>query len=414
MSTGKGVQLFSLLRPRNTHSHDTASEPVTNGRVYNRSELSHVSDCMIKNEHPGHFSRKNSERNQLTQKMFVNEMEGYRLLACNENVQAAKFLARALDMRIELCNQGYGGGIGFSPEIAKLYCSLGRVHAELGDFCDAHENLRKGIVIYERIKLRHNQAIESEEYQRLLDLEEFVRNVLLADEIQSESFRRFVKEREQREQAFEYPQYFDDQDFSVTCSNQSENELLEPNAAQSSYDFYTSQVTPESNLDEEEQDEQAFVEPHFATGDMSSSYSSENQYEISPQHEEKSGRLTPRLSQFGELETIGEEADPKVLAIRLELARVDLKLNLVEKARDRLLIALEKSKHVDCEDDTYALNVVKILELLGDIECDFHEDYSAGRAYYKDALKLVVEEYGSHHEHHDVIFSKMLGIAGLF
>ena len=411
MSTSKGHQLFSFLKPgNNSNCNSLTGSPKNN---LNRPELSPESDIIMGVQRSGQVLQENLERNDLVQRLFVNEIEGYRLLESDESYEALRYLNRALGMRSEICHRGYGGGgsgggSGYSPEMAKLHCSVGRAYADLGQFQDAHKNLRKGILIYERIQSKNRYGFEYNVYQISTELEEFVRNVLLADgAIRDESFRRFVEDREQRDLSSKQARFAFNQNEGNTSTGFQQCET----------DRTIHIEGPTVSLDSQVKQEQVTLIkstiPKSSANRVDPTRPSKHS-QINTQYEELEETEASTLSHFGELSTIGEEIDSTELLVRLELARVDLKLGLVKKSQDRLLLALEKSKLVGCEDEEHFWIVIQILELLGDIECDSNENYSAGRTYYRDALDLLVNEYGSQHEHHDIIFSKMLGIAGLF
>jgi len=104
-----------------------------------------------------------------------------------------------------------------------------------------------------------------------------------------------------------------------------------------------------------------------------------------------------------------EEVDESTIRVRIDLALVDVKLGLPQKAQGRLMKALSTAERLDS-----SLEIAEICELLGDIVVQSGA-YSDGRKYYKEALKALEEdEDGRESERYDKVLAKMMGIAGLF
>jgi len=104
-----------------------------------------------------------------------------------------------------------------------------------------------------------------------------------------------------------------------------------------------------------------------------------------------------------------EEVDESTIRLRIDLALVDVKLGLPQKAQERLMKALSTAERFDC-----SLEIAEICELLGDIVVQ-DGAYNDGRKYYKEALKALEEDGdGRESERYDKVLAKMMGIAGLF
>lgn len=452
----------------------------------------------------------NKQFNDMMQRIMVNEIEGYRLLKLQDNEGALKFLSRSLALRNEF-NEGLKAN---SIELAKLYSTLGKLKAEMNRFVEAHSNLRKGITMYERMqrskKKNKKDIVDSNELSKLLELEIFVRNVLIADgSIENNgSFRRFVEQRNNQSttrnttlsshsnQTKKIKPEYENQIQSCAgthnlptsirnnCRNdrvkvdtawndnhspvyktqlsecsrgqQSSNPLVNSMRkncfgnetptldSRNDYDNSTNSIPAcQADLPEYFRDQQndkqryvyqsrnlksdnRFQKPFAKLNEYNQGHQiDQGKYEYQSRNFKSNDRFQSSVvdidyentntisSNHDILSTIGEEGDEKQISTRLDLAKVDLKLGLVKKAQTRLLLALDCVNFEEFEDEGMNTLLGQIYELLGDIECDYNEDYTSARIHYKKALNIFEEEKVVHDEQYDQVYMKILGIAGL-
>mmetsp|Transcript_44 Transcript_44/g.51 ORF Transcript_44/g.51 Transcript_44/m.51 type:complete len:517 (-) Transcript_44:96-1646(-) len=141
------------------------------------------------------------KRNEMTQRMFLREMEGNAMFDNSQFEDASYFLQEAAELRKQVYNSKVNQ---YSYELAKVCyrCAFSMTQNE--KYTKAHVYCRKSISIFERRLFDgktggRDELDELAEYDQVIDLEEGVRNMILVEGLNGKGDRAFTDFCENRE-----------------------------------------------------------------------------------------------------------------------------------------------------------------------------------------------------------------------
>ena len=141
------------------------------------------------------------ERNEMTQRMFLREMEGNAMFEKSQFEDASYFLQEAVELRKQVYNSKVNQ---YSYELAKVCyrCAFSLTQNE--QYTKAHVYCRKSVSIFERRLFDdktggRDELDELGEYDQVIDLEEGVRNMIIVEGLNRNRDRAFTDFCENRE-----------------------------------------------------------------------------------------------------------------------------------------------------------------------------------------------------------------------
>lgn len=330
-----------------------------------------------------------ADQNKLIQCMRVNEMEGSRRMKLKDYEQAIMFFKRALSVHKTLDLHRADGATQSEAGIQK---HVGSCYIELNLYDDALQHCRRSLKLYTKfLGPDHGKtvkALEMEQYVTLMvdpEYHEYLEKTNQTNPVSRDDF--VIKQQQSHE-------FQDERERSspVTTSITRTSDVRPTKMNYSDLPRLRQQNYQEIMLPET-----ADFSEYQTNQSRKVTFREADDYDCTATSTERS------------LSTIIEEVDDSTVRLRIDLAIVDIKLGLLQKAHERLLKALTTAERCD-----KLLEIAEICEFLGDIAVQSGE-YSEGRKNYNESLKAMEEyEDGKASELYDTVLAKMMGIAGLF
>jgi len=351
-------------------------------------------------------STNTSDQNELIQCMHVYAMEGTRLKKIKNYNQAIVCFNRALSVHKTLHR-------GDDETQADMERKVGSCYLEMKQYEDALKHCRRALRLYIKfLGHEHGKTVKAR------GMEEYIIVMLDPD------YHEYLKKTNKEKNPATATSSGDDDVLVELHQQQMQREMVQQDVSEvddygehSSSVVHTTASIPliqPTEIEYVNAPRLVYQQNHhqeMKTSEMDDNFADQTirkNREVTFHEDEATDDYDYTTTTEQTLSTI-EEVDENAIRVRIDLALVDVKLGLPQKAQERLMKALSAAERFDS-----SLEIAEICELLGDIAVQSGA-YSDGRKYYKEGLKALEEDGdGRDSERYEKVLAKMMGIAGLF